>query len=147
MLQSGVTPKFQWSETTKSSFSLMPCIQCGLMRGVVFLITTRAQADGAPSRHVFPRLAKQQIKWRVRHPWALKASTRKGTQHFRSPFIGQSKSLATPNFRGSSKAQTLPVPGRSHQNICNQRDFAEKWSVTVTKGVVSCHVSALILNH
>ena len=107
----------------------MPCIQCGLMwGGSTPHRHSGAQAHGDPSRHVFPPLAKQ-IKWRVRHPWALKASTRKGTQPFRAQFIGQSESLATPDFRGSSKAQTRPVPGQSHQNICNQRDFAEKWSV------------------
>ena len=58
-------PKFQWSETNHSSHL------CGVSSladvGVLLLIVTRAQADGAPP---WTQLTKQ-IQWHVSHPWLL----------------------------------------------------------------------------
>ena len=59
-------PKFQWSETTNHSSH-----SCGVSsvgwRGVLLLIVTWAQADGAPP---WTQLTKQ-IQWHVSHPWLL----------------------------------------------------------------------------
>ena len=59
-------PKFQWSETKNHSSH-----SCGVSSladvGVLLLIVTWAQADGAPP---WTQLTKQ-IQWHVSHPWLL----------------------------------------------------------------------------
>ena len=59
---------------------------------------------------------------------ALRASSRQGAQHFPTQFIG-------PNFRGSSKVQTRPIPGRSYQNICREILLIHGVLLSLLKGI------------